>query len=240
MWTQNKELRGLTVWLVIAMAIAVAFAIAMLHLEDSILANVAFFVAGGLLITIVELVRDAIRRPIQARDLARAIYGELANRVARCVFDFEDPWERWLHEKNCGPTEVDILRLRKFIPVSPIIYPATCTQFGLLSGRTIQAIIRFYVTLAIYQKDMEHVANHHERHSLFHVQLQQVAFLAERLRRTLSPGLDALRELSSMVEDYEELDAVAIRDADALFKHARAHLTLRQRIEHYANEARDG
>ena len=215
MKAEDKELNMFKVWL----AIALGFGLALHLIEQPFLANVAFLTAGVLLAIVIDLVRESVRRPRQARDLARALYEELANRIARCVFDFEAPWERWTDRKNCTPTDVDIVRLRKFIPISPTIYPATAAQIALLEGNAPQAIVRFYVSLAIYQKDMEDVADHCQRNNLPYVPPKLVALLAERLRRTLAPGLEALSELSKMVEGYERIDAEAIREADSLFKH---------------------
>lgn len=223
----------LKLWL----GIALIFGLAMYALDQSFAANVAFLVAGALVATITQLVSESGRRIQQGRDLARALYEELANRVARCVFDFELPWEKWVDEKTCAPNEVDLVRLRKFIPVPPTIYPATASQLALLEGSAPQAIIRFYVALAVYRQDMEDVANHCQRNDLSHVPPKLVAFLAERLRRTLAPGLAALKELSKMVEGYERIEADAIRDPDNLFPHKRAHQTLRQRLEYYVNES---
>lgn len=208
----------------------------MLYLEQSFLANVAFLTIGVLLAITLDLVRDGIRRPRQARDLAHSLYHELANRVARCVFDFEEPWEKWVDKERIDEKEVSVVRLRKFIPIPPTIYPATAGQIGLLNDSAAQAIIRFYVSLAIYQKDMEDTLDYCQQRSPQHVPRQLVAFVAERLRRTLAPGLEALRELSRMVEGHENIEAAAIRDADKLFKHERSSLTLRQRIEYYVND----
>lgn len=228
MKTQGKEFWRLTFWI----AIAFGFAVAMFYLDQPFLANVAFLTIGVLLAIIIDLSREAIRRPRQARDLARAIYEELANRVARFVFDFEDPWSKWIDEKNCRPGEVSELRLRKFMPIPPVIYPATAAQMSLLQDGAQQAIILFYVSLAVYIQDMKDIADHCQRNNI-DVPLDRVAFLAGRLHRTLSPGLEALEKLSEMVEGHEKIDAAAIRQADSLFKHERANLTLRQRIEHY-------
>lgn len=208
----------------------------MFYLDQPFLANVAFLVVGVLLAVVIDFIREEIRRPMQARDIARALYEELANRVARCVFDFEQPWEKWVDKKNCQPNEVDVLRLQRFIPIPPTVYPATASQLALLGGNAPQALIRFHVALAVYQRDMQDVAHYCLQHDFSHVPSNLVSLLAGRLHRTLRPGLNALLELSVLVEDYEKIDAEAIREADSLFKHERAHLTLRQRIQHYVKD----
>lgn len=228
MMSKHPQLR-LKVWL----AVAFGFAMLMFFMDQSFLANVAFLVVGVLLAVLVDMIREEAKRPMQARDLARVLYEEIANRVARCVFDFEQPWEKWIERENCQPHEVDVMRLQRFIPIPPTIYPATAGQLALLGGKVPQAVIRFHVALAVYQRDMQDVAQLCLQRGVASVSPDFVHLLAGRLRRTLRPGLVALRELAAFVEDYETIDAEAIREADSHFKHERAHLTLRQRIEHY-------
>ena len=208
----------------------------MYFINESLLSNISFLVAGASIATITQLAVESARRVQQARDLARALYEELANRVARCLFDYEKPWEQWIDRSNCVVGEVDLLRLRKFIPIAPTIYPAIAGQIALLEGTAPQAVIRFFAALAIYQNDMTGVAQYCETNNFDHAAPDQICILAERLRRTLAPGLAALQALSSMVDTYEEIDAAAIGELDRLFKHERAQLTLRQRLEHYVKQ----
>lgn len=214
----------------------VTFMIAMFMywLEQSFISNVSFLIFGVLVAFVVEDVRGSVARKRRTKDLSLAIYQELANRLARCVFDFESPWESWMDPANC-PSGIELARLRKFIPISPVIYPATASEIGLLGNEVPQPLIRFYVALAIYQQDMNHVVDFCQRNSLQFVPPAMAAMLAERLRRTLSPGLQALRAFTNanLVEDYGEIDRQAIADSDILFQHARSSLPLRARIEHY-------
>ena len=204
---------------------------AFLLTQDGLWEKLGFLFFGALITFLSVFVIDDTKRAIQATDLARALYEELANRVARCLFDFERPWEKWID----GPVEIDVLRLRKFMPAPPVIYPATASQIALLGNGAPQAIINFYARLAAYQKDMEDVADHCKRLNIA-VPPKLVAMIAGRLERTLSPGLEALKKLSKMVEGDEKIEAAAIRELDRLFQHERANQTLRQRIEHYLTE----
>jgi len=125
------------------------------------------------------------------------------------------------------------LRLRKFAPALPIIYPATASQIAVLGSEAPQALISFYARLAACQKDMEDVANYYERLGK-QVPSEKVAFLASRLHRTLAPGLKAFETLSGMVDGAEKIEGAAISELDQLFKHDRSEQTLRERIAHYA------
>jgi hypothetical protein len=229
MWAETKEL----VKIGVLASFLIGVGLTMFYLKRPILDNLAFLFAGILIAWGIDVAREQRRRKIETRDLARALYYELANRVGRCVFDFEDPWERWVEAKNIGATDVGILRFRKFIPISPTVYPSLADRLAFIDSEAAQAIIRFYVALAVYQKDMDDVAQHCERNNLLFVSPELVSYSAERLRRTLSPGLQALRELSKSVTEYAAIDAVAIKDSDDLFKHPRSHLPLLQRLECY-------
>jgi hypothetical protein len=61
------------VWFVLGLAFVVAttFALSMLTGGDSFRANIGFLLMGGLLAVAVPLLAEQMRRPQQARDLAR-------------------------------------------------------------------------------------------------------------------------------------------------------------------------
>lgn len=228
--------RSLEIKLGIAILVTLVFAIWMNLDGNPWLSNIGFLVAGGLLTTSVELLRQSIERPKRTVEISRSLYQELANRVARCVFDYEKPWEAWIKPNSCRENEVNLIRLRGFIPIPPVVYPATASQIGLLSDDAAQAIIRFYAAHSIFRKDMEDAAAYCERLDLTYVPPELITRLAERLRRTLKPGLHALTELSKTVNGYELIDAVAIRDSDLLFKHQRSHQSLRERLTYYVHD----
>ncbi len=134
-------------WLLaICLLIAVTFTVVMWILNKEFPTNVGFLVIGGLITTITSLVSERIKRPSQARDLARALYMELADRVARCCFDCEVPWNNYLS----APEKMNSFRLRKFSPIPPVIYSSTAGQVAILEDdapQAPQAIIRFYFRL---------------------------------------------------------------------------------------------
>jgi len=146
-------------WKLAVYAGAVLIFAALLIPQEGLIGNIGFLILGAIIAFLSVFASDELKRTIQASELARALYEELANRVARCCFDFEEPWKKWIEAKNCGSNDVSVMRLRKFTPVAPVIYPATAAQIALLGEDAPQAIIRFYVSLAVYQKDMENIAD---------------------------------------------------------------------------------
>jgi len=225
--------RAAAIW--IAFAVALGFGAWMLTLVDRpFLANITFLVAGALVAIAAQLTIEAGKRADRIQDVAGSLYHELANRLARCVFDFEKPFEKWGNHRDVGDAEVDVLRLRRFMAIAPTIYPAIAGEISLLAPNAGQAIINFYARFEIYRTDMEALAKDCELRELTFVPPKHVAILAGRLKRTLRPGLQALRALAALVPNHKQIDAEAIGDLDSLgFKHEREHLTLQQRLEHY-------
>jgi hypothetical protein len=216
----------------IALAAALILGLA-LYLLDPFLGNVAFLIAGALVGIYAQFKSDDVKRVELRSDLARAYYEELANRVGRCLFDFESPWEKFRDAQTIHPHEMDLERLRKFSPVEPTIYPATAGQIAVLGGLAPQAIIRFYTRLAILSADIEIIARSCEQQNYHFVPADRIATIAERFRRTLAPGLEALRALSILVDGNEKIDAAQMEELDAMFRHERSHLPLKQRLAHY-------
>lgn len=101
--------------LAICLLIAVTFTVVMWILNKEFPTNVGFLVIGGLITTITSLVSERIRRPSQARDLARALYMELADRVARCCFDCEAPWHNYERPRK-----------NEFLPLAEIFADPAC------------------------------------------------------------------------------------------------------------------
>jgi len=225
-WRRNREL----LLLAILMVVALVFSIAMMARND-FLTNVGFLVLGSLLAIFTTLFSEAIKRPAQARDLARALYEELADRVARCCFDCEAPWSEYLdrNNENSAFANMDPFRLRKFSPGSPIIYLSTASQLAILENDAPQALIKFYFRLAAWQRDLENVAAGGQQNK-GGVSPEVCLFLAERLHQTLTPGLKALQALAPLVDEHEKIEAAAIAGYDETRKDTQAKGTLRERI----------
>lgn len=223
-WTKNRELR----WLAIAMVIALIFSVAMISRND-FLTNVGFLVLGALIAMFTSLLGDVAKRPAQARDLARALYEELADRVARCCIDCEAPWHEYLDLDNCFPGNMDSFRLRKFAPSAPIIYQSTAGQLAILENDAPQALIKFYHFLAAWERDIENIAAESQNNK-GGVAPESVQFLARRVHQTLAPGLRALQALSPLVDEYVKIEAAAISGYDEMRRLPPPKGTLRERV----------
>ena len=186
--------------------------------------NAGFLIFGALLTTAVVLLSDSLRREAQARNLAHALYVELVNRVARCCFDYEAPWEKF---GNTTPSSISASRTRKFAPFEPIIYASTARDIALLQGDAAQRLIQFYYQLAAWQRDVETTCE--EVRLSDRVESRDIDRLAYRLHQTLEPGLEALRALGPMVDGWEQLDAAAIAYLDK-FRGSKPDGTLQDRL----------
>jgi hypothetical protein len=218
----------------IVLAGVAAVAVLLLLSGDQSLLPAAFVILGGILTVLTQITLEIQKRQYLVRDLARSLYVELANRIARCVFDIEKPWEQWIESDRANDRSMEVQRLQRFIPIEPTIYPATASQLALLPGTAPQTIIRFYIRFEILRLTMQQVADYCRDRNLSYALAADVFAIADRFKRTLHPGLEALRALTPLVDDHEQVDRDAMHDLDRLgFRHAREHLTLRKRLEHY-------
>lgn len=221
---RNRELSGLVLFLIIAFA----FAIAMI-LKGDFLANVGFLVIGAIIAVVAVLIADAVKRPAQARDLGRALHAELSDRVARCCSDCEHPWHAYLNSNNYHPGEMDSVRLRKFSPVPPVIYPSTANQIAILKGNAPEALIQFYYRLAAWERDINSIAVESQRNGA-EVAPEAIHLLAIRVHQTLAPGLRALQALSPLVVSPEQIENLALAGYEEGTRHPQRHSSLRERI----------
>ncbi len=219
------------VLLAASMVIALVFSAAMMWTERDFLTNVGFLVLGALLAVFVSLLSEAIKRPQQSRDLARALYEELADRVARCCFDFEDPWGDYADSRRLNDKR-DAFSMLKFLPESPTIFEATADQLALLGEDAPGALIRFYYCHAAWRRDLANRASELQRTGR-DATPDELVFLGERLKQTLAPGLKALQTLSPFVGKHASIDETAIAGYDDLVSQTSKHPTqetLRERI----------
>lgn len=233
LWEKYQLVAFISAFVLMA-CLAVAYVIGLVPLGSDY-SNLAFLVMGVVLSVFLTRLSEALNRSSERKELARALYSELANRLARCCFDFEKPWSDWVDDKKASHN-VDVLRIRRFMPFPPLVFPATASKLALLNNDVQQALITFYVALDAYRKDMSEIADRFQSNGT--VPATFVALIAGRLFRTLPPGYEALRALGEMVDDPAEIDAAAIRYADTLFDHERSHLPLRHRIEYYLTSYR--
>src|SRR5688572_9660703 len=116
--------RATVIYLAVA---AIAGAILAVGTKEYV-ANFGFLVFGALIGTGSVFFIEELRREREKTTMTLSLFYELANRVARCCFDFEDPWHKFLARAE----SMDEFRLRKFISEPPIIYPAVAPQLSML------------------------------------------------------------------------------------------------------------
>lgn len=167
--------------------------------ELGFLLNVGFLAMGVLIGTYPIFSLEEGRRKRREEVLVLSIFHELANRVARCCFDFENPWKAYHRQ----PQNMVISRLQRFAPDLPVIYPAVAEKIATFRSEAVQGIILFYVFLAAWQRDIECTADECKRQS-HPVPPEDVHRLARRLRQTLKPGHDILEKLSGQVPNAEQ------------------------------------
>lgn len=207
--------------------VVLAGAAAVLVRDPGFVGNVGFLIFGALLGIYPVFIIDEINRSRAARNVAKALFQELAKLVGGCCFDFEAPWKNLLS----GKATITVDRLRKFIPGPPTVYHAMAPQLALLQTDQTQAVIDFYQAFAAWRRDAEDVANDFQASS--EIPGKRVGFVAERLRRTLPPGKRALEALAKHVSEAEEIEKRAMQDGDQMFpdNHPNKGKTVRERID---------
>jgi len=161
-------------------------------------------------------------------DLASILYAELAHLLARCCFDSESPWKDYWPE-SASVDKMDEARLRKFVPVDPVIYLATAGQLPLLGGAA-QHLMEFQHRLSALRREIVNIANQAHLSNKV-IEGKDVKLVARRYRETLRPGSRALGALAPMVQNAEEIEALA----RALYYESRPNedlkKTLKQRVD---------
>ena len=129
--------------------------------REDYVANFGFLIIGVLIGTYPVFLIEELRRAREKRILTESLYHELANRVARCCFDFESPWSRYWTQLD-STTE---FWLRKFIPEPPVIYPAVASNISVLGAGAARTVIEFYIALAAWERDITNTADESSRRS---------------------------------------------------------------------------
>ncbi|NOT38922.1 MAG: hypothetical protein HOP13_00350 [Alphaproteobacteria bacterium] len=230
-------------WMAIALLLLGALSLYLIFGRiDGMQVNAGFLLLGLVAGTFVSLAVEIAKRPIQARDLARALHVELAEFVARCCFDFENPWQK-LFANDHKSTEMHQLRLSKFIPETPIVYESTANQLALLKGSAPQALVQFYYRVAAWRRDASNMAlslraaedktNPNSLAPPPTLDSADARFLSRRLKETLRPGLDALVALGSLVDNAQGTEDAAIAAHDLVSRPGVVvtEMSLRKRIE---------
>ena len=118
-------------------------------------AKAGYVVIGILVSTVLQAAVEAYKKQQEAIEVATSLYEELADRVARCLFDFEEPWSSWYKGNQGWGGVLDEKRVRKFMPISPVIYPALAGKLSTIGDNVPQPVIAFYTSLANLRQDME-------------------------------------------------------------------------------------
>jgi len=218
----TKTIEPLTWVAVCALVLAVLSLYLIFGRSDGMQVNAGFLLLGLVAGTFVSIAVEMAKRPLQRRDLARALHVELAEFVARCCFDFESPWRKYL-APDLKAKDIDQFRLNKFVPARPIIFEAAASDIALLTGTAPQALIQFYYQVSAWRRDASNFVA-----SLQAIEQKdsgpfaspptldpaEARFLSQRLKQTLQPGLNALLALGKMVEDSEKVEDAAIASLD--------------------------
>jgi hypothetical protein len=205
----------------IAALILAAAVVAFLATSSALQSLGNILVGAGLALGATYFVEEAKRSRL-AKDLAIAIYHELANRAARCCYDFESPWSRYLEK----PHELSRFTVAKFLPQAPTVFEANADKLALLGVTVPAALIAFYFRLAVIARDME---NLREDAAGGKVSANGVHTIATRFAAALAPGLRALQALGAHVPNHRDIDDDAISTFD-IGAAKRAPGTLRERL----------
>lgn len=164
----------------------------------------------------------------QVHNLARSLHAELADRVARCCYDFEAPYKAYYFKTPDKPR--DSFAIRKFVPAPPVIYPAIAAQISILGNQAPTAVIQFYFRLAVCQRDFESIAArvHDEKRG---ASIDELRMLTDRLWQALAPGLKALQTLGPMIKEHEEIENSALAAYDDTRSPRPAEHSLRNRVQ---------
>ena len=171
-----------------------------------------FLLAGAAVGFFAGQAADYLRVTRHKKQVATAVYAEVANRLARCAHDYKAPWGA-----SWGPDEADEFArqrdpysLVKFLPQPPMVFPSLGDSIALLPPKAISPLIDFYFRLEAWRRDLSAVSEGKGNYDI-----ETVVTLTYRLGETLEPGRDALRALKYGVKNSVELD----RDICGSFRH---------------------
>jgi hypothetical protein len=221
----------------LSLGAAILFAAALcwfLLARNDWLTNVAFLVLGALVAVLTTILSEEVRRKTSVDDPAGALYVELADKVAKCCFDMEAPWQHYLDLKKCEGSGMDPLRLQKFSPGRPIIFEACASQIAILGTERAQALIQFYYRLSNLKRDIEAVMSESAIHA-HAIRPKNLQMIALRFKQTIAPGLHALDAFKEMISDHEKIDATTLSNYDEYREDAPTG-TLKERLKNIAKE----
>src|SRR5689334_6866247 len=178
-------------------------------------------VGAALTLTATSVVEQWKRNRLK-KDLAVAIYHELATRVARCCVDFDKPWsEYW---KN--PVPLSRFTVRKFRPEPGTIFDANADKLALFETNQAAALIEFYFRLGVVRRDIDNLSDEPTESS--GLGSKAIQMIASRFAASLDPGLKALNALATLVPDHASIETAALEAIAKLSSTRDVTGTLRQ------------
>lgn len=168
----------------------------------------------------------------QRASLRASIYAEIADRAARCLNDYIEPWSGW------GDGRLEPTIVRGFLPEKAVVYPGAVEKLGLLDQSVVVATVQFYSRLSAVGQAMEFVAA--DKDTLWQRVLKSpetvqwidirgdthANLITERLQSCFGPALAALKGLG----ERPLVDADTVKVYPWLLE---TGLTLHQALERY-------
>jgi hypothetical protein len=180
-------------------------------------------VVGWLLGLATNISRDFLQRRRENQGVRTALYCEIADRAARCVSDFINPWQHYLTPQS----EMTAHRIGKFLPAKPVMYSQLAAKLALARPAAIAPILRFYFRLDALRREVESFKGDFDPHrNLIPEHSDRVELVARRFPEVAGPALLALKKLN--VRNWEMLDQEAAEE----YRHLReSGKTLREALE---------
>ena len=183
--------------------------------------DVVLILLGALIGFVAAYLQDRRRRAADAKDVAGALYQEIADRAARSCLDFRKSWQGHLTDPNDeNNMRFDLKRLLKFRPAEPVVYPGIGIKMALLKPGIASPVIHFYFRLDAWRRDIDHWRDRSEEFKVSqYLSPEDCKLLAKRLGETLSPAIQALAALQGAVPahtafDHKAMDAYNIKGDD--------------------------
>lgn len=161
------------------------------------LAGVALGSVGAYFVT---LWHDDRRRKQEAADVATTLYLELADRAARCSYDFDAPWKEYLQGKGTARKIHDVV---KFRPTDPVMYPSLGIKLALLPGHSRGEVVRFFSAQDRWRRELDDLDREKD------VDRDGCVRLARRLGESVAHAYLALDALASEVPDWKGIEQQA-------------------------------
>jgi hypothetical protein len=186
--------------------------------------------AGGVVGYIATTWNDSRRRAQEIADLKASIYAEIADRAARCVNDYLNPW------RNLKADTLSSERIGKFRPMDPVVFSGIAGKLGLLTAEALIAVTQFYFRLDALSQAIESLRAAYEQEEK---QIDRpwdnarnaarVSMIVTRLRSCFEPALRAIESLD--VPKASEFDKEVAR----IYPHLRnSQLPLREALKEHA------